>query len=83
MYTIHKTTYNITTTKEITNTLLKVKPNFYLLGKDFVYESTSKEDTEILFKQLKRLTKVTSVYFVDGNHKSKTNFTKKQHYHSK
>ena len=58
-------------------------PNFYLLGKDFVYESTSKEDTEILFKQLKRLTKVTSVYFVYGNHKSKTNFTKKQHYHSK
>ena len=83
MYTIHQTTYNITTTKEITNTLLKVKPNFYLLGKDFVDESTSKEDMEILFKQLKRLTKVAPVYFVYGNHKSKTKFTKKQHYHSK
>lgn len=33
-------------------------PNFYLLGKDFVYESTSKDDMEILFKQLGRLTKV-------------------------
>lgn len=32
--------------KEITNTLLKVKPNFYLLGKDFVDESTSKEDMQ-------------------------------------
>ena len=31
---------------------------------------------EILFKQLKRLTKVASVYFVYGNHKSKTKFTK-------
>ena len=101
MYTIHKTTYNIETTKninptkicfisdvhypnannperlkEITNTLLKVKPNFYLLGGDFVDESTSKDDMEILFKQLKRLTKVAPVYFVYGNHKSKTKFTK-------
>ena len=76
MYTIHKTTYNITTTKEITNTLLKVKPNFYLLGKDFVYESTSKEDMNVLFKQLGRLTKVAPIYFVYGNHKSKTKFTK-------
>lgn len=83
MYTIHQTTYNVTTTKEITNTLLKVKQNFYLLGRDFVDESTSKEDMEILFKQLKRLTKVAPVYFVYGNHKSKTKFTKKQHYHSK
>ena len=83
MYTIHKTSYNITTTKEITNTLLKVKPNFYLLGKDFVYESTSKEDMNVLFKQLGRLTKVAPIYFVYGNHKSKTKFTKKQHYHSK
>ena len=64
-------TYNITTTKEITNTLLKVKPNFYLLSKDFVDESTSKEDMEILFKQIGRLTKVSPVYFVYGNHKSK------------
>ena len=76
MYTIHKTSYNITTTKEITNTLLKVKPNFYLLGKDFVYESTSKVDMNVLFKQLGRLTKVAPIYFVYGNHKSKTKFTK-------
>lgn len=101
MYTIHKTTYNIETTKninptkicfisdvhypnannperlkEITNTLLKVKPNFYLLGGDFVDESTSKEDTEILFKQLKRLTKVAPVYFVYGNHENKTKFAR-------
>ena len=73
MYTIHKTTYNITTTKEITNTLMKVKPNFYLLGGDFVDESTSKEDMEILFKQLKRLTKVAPIY---GNHENKKKFTK-------
>lgn len=89
MYTIHKTTYNIETTKninptkicfisdvhypnannpqrlkEITNTLMKVKPDFYLLGGDFVDESTSKEDMEILFKQLGRLTKVAPVYYV-------------------
>ena len=51
-------------------------PNFYLLDKDFVDESTSKDDMEILFKQLKRLTKVAPVYFVYGNHKSKTKFTK-------
>lgn len=76
MYTIHKTSYNITTTKEITNTLLKVKPNFYLLGKDFVYESTSKEDMNVLFKQLGRLTKVAPAYFVYGNHENKTKFTK-------
>lgn len=52
------------------------KPNFYLLGKDFVDESASKDDMEILFKQLRRLTKVAPVYFVYGNHKSKTKFTK-------
>ena len=62
--------------KEITNTLLKIKPNFYLLGKDFVDESTSKEDMEILFKQLRRLTKVTPVYFVYGNHENKIKFTR-------
>lgn len=98
MYTIHKTTYNIKTTKninptkicfisdvhylnannpqrlkEITNTLMKVKHDFYLLGGDFVDESTSKDDTEILFKQLKRLTKVAPVY---GNHENKIKFTK-------
>ena len=61
MYTIHKTTYNITTT------------NFYLLGKDFVDESTSKDDMEILFKQLGRLTKVAPVY---GNHENKIKFTR-------
>lgn len=101
MYTIHKTTYNITTTKEInptkicfisdihypnannpqrlkkiTNTLMKVKPDFYLLGKDFVNESTSKYDMGILFKQLGRLTKVAPVYFVYGNHEDKTKFTR-------
>ena len=51
-------------------------PNFYLLGKDFVGESTSKEDMEILFKQLKRLTKVAPVYFVYGNHENKIKFTR-------
>lgn len=39
-------------------------------------ESTSKDDMEILFKQLGRITKVAPVYFVYGNHKSKTKFTK-------
>lgn len=73
---VNMSTYNITTTKEITNTLLKVKPNFYLLSKDFVDESASKEDMEILFKQIGRLTKVSPVYFVYGNHKSKTKFTR-------
>jgi len=62
--------------KEITNTLMKVKTDFYLLGGDFVDESTSKEDMEILFKQLRRLTKVAPVYFVYGNHESKTKFTR-------
>lgn len=101
MYTIHKTTYNIKTTKEInptkicfisdvhypnannpqrlkkiTNTLMKVKPDFYLLSKDFMNESTSKYDMGILFKQLGRLTKVAPVYFVYGNHEGKTKFTR-------
>ncbi len=58
-------------------------PNFYLLGKDFVDESTSKDDMEILFKQLKRLTKIAPAYFVYGNHENKIKFTKKQHYHFK
>ena len=31
---------------------------------------------KILFKQLKRLTKVASVYFVYGNHENKTNFSR-------
>lgn len=62
--------------KEITNTLLKVKPNFYLLGKDFVDESTSKEDMDVLFKQLGRLTKVAPVYFVYGNHENKIKFSR-------
>lgn len=39
-------------------------------------ESTSKDDMEILFKQLKRLTKVAPVYFVYGNHENKKKFTK-------
>ena len=62
--------------KEITNTLMKVKTDFYLLGGDFVDESTSKEDMEILFKQLRRLTKVAPVYFVYGNHENKIKFTR-------
>lgn len=103
MYTIHKTTYNIKTTKEInptkicfisdvhypnannpqrlkeiTNTLMKVKPDFYLLGGDFVDESTSKKDMEILFKQLGRLTKVAPVYYVYGNHENKIKFTRNE-----
>lgn len=40
----------------------KRKSNFHLLGKDFVDESTSKEDMEILFKQLERLTKVAPLF---------------------
>lgn len=51
-------------------------PNFYLLGKDFVYESTSKDDMEILFKQLGKLTKAAPVYFVYGNHENKIKFTR-------
>ena len=103
MYTIHKTTYNIETTKninptkicfisdvhypnannpqrlkEITNTLMKVKPDFYLLGGDFVDESTTEEDMNVLFKQLGRLTKVAPVYFVYGNHENKTTFSKQK-----
>lgn len=50
--------------------------NFYLLGKDFVYESTPKDDMEILFKQLKRLTKIAPIYFVYGNHENKIKFTR-------
>ena len=78
--------------KAITNTLMKVKPDFYLLGGDFVDESTSEEDMNVLFKQLGRLTQVAPVYFVYGNHENKIKFTrnkldqaitKKQHYHSK
>ena len=51
-------------------------PNFYLLGKDIVYESTSKDDMEILFKQLGRLTKIAPAYFVYGNHENKIKFTR-------
>ena len=36
-------------------------------------ESTSKDDMEILFKQLGRLTKVAPVY---GNHENKIKFTR-------
>lgn len=39
-------------------------------------ESTSKEDMEILFKQLKRLTKVAPVYYVYGNRENKTKFSR-------
>ena len=41
-------------------------------------ESTSKEDMEILFKQLGRLTKVAPVYFVYGNHENKIKFTRNE-----
>ncbi|WP_367400411.1 metallophosphoesterase [Holdemanella biformis] len=61
----------------------KRKSNFHLLGGNFVNESTSEEDMNVLFKQLGRLTKVAPVYFVYGNHENKIKFTKKQHYHSK
>lgn len=64
--------------KEIMNTLIKIKPDFYLLGGDFVDESTTEEDMETLFKQLGRLTKVAPVYFVYGNHENKTTFSKQK-----
>lgn len=56
----------------------KRKPNFHLLGGDFVDESTSKDDMEILFDQLGRLTKVAPVYFVYGNHENKIKFTRNE-----
>lgn len=62
--------------KAITNTLMKVKTDFYLLGGDFVDESTSEKDMNILFKQLGRLTKVAPVYFVYGNPENKIKFTR-------
>lgn len=62
--------------KAITNTLMKVKPDFYLLGGDFVDESTSTKDMNILFKQLRRLTKIAPVYFVYGNHENKIKFSR-------
>ena len=54
----------------------KRKPNFHLLDGDFVDESTSKDDMEILFDQLGRLTKVAPVYYVYGNHENKIKFTR-------
>ena len=39
-------------------------------------ESTSKDDMEILFTQLGRLTKVAPVYYVYGNHENKIKFTR-------
>ena len=62
-----------------TNPIINIqekKPNFYLLGEDFVDESTSKNDIEILFNQLGRLTKIAPAYFVYGNHENKIKFTK-------
>lgn len=64
--------------KEITNTLMKVKPDFYLLGGDFVDESTTLKDMNVLFKQLGRLTKVAPVYYVYGNHENKTTFSREK-----
>lgn len=64
--------------KEIMNTLIKVKPDFYLLGGDFVDESTTEEDMNVLFKQLGRLTKVAPVYYVYGNHENKTTFSREK-----
>lgn len=62
-----------------TNPIINIqekKPNFYLLGKDFVDESTSKDDMEILFNQLGRLAKIAPAYFVYGNHENKIKFTR-------
>lgn len=41
-------------------------------------ESTSKDDMEILFDQLGRLTKVSPVYFVYGNRENKIKFTRNE-----
>lgn len=41
-------------------------------------ESTSKDDMEILFDQLGRLTKVAPVYFVYGNRENKIKFTRNE-----
>ena len=68
-------TYTILFTNPIIN-IQEKKPNFYLLGEDFVDESTSKNDMEILFNQLGRLTKIAPVYFVYGNHENKIKFTR-------
>jgi len=62
-----------------TNPIINIqekKPNFYLLGKDFVDESISKDDMEILFNQLGRLAKIAPAYFVYGNHENKIKFTR-------
>lgn len=64
MYTIHQTTYNITNTKFL-STWQRLRGWI-----------TSKDDMEILFKQLGKLTKVAPVYFVYGNHENKIKFTK-------
>lgn len=64
-----------------TNPIINIqekKPNFYLLGKDFVDESTSKDDMEILFNQLGRLAKIAPAYFVYGNHENKIKFTRNE-----
>ena len=68
-------TYIILFTNPIIN-IQEKKPNFYLLGEDFVDESTSKNDMEILFNQLGRLTKIAPAYFVYGNHENKIKFTR-------
>lgn len=39
-------------------------------------DSTSKDDMEILFNQLGRLTKIAPAYFVYGNHENKIKFTR-------
>ena len=41
-------------------------------------ESTSKDDMEILFDQLGRLTKVAPVYFVYGNRENKIKFIRNE-----
>ena len=58
----------------ITSIIQKRKPIICIILSAII--STSKNDMEILFKQLKRLTKVAPVYFVYGNHENKTKFTK-------
>lgn len=63
--------------QQIINQLKKTKPDFYLLGGDFVDESTSTKDMKVLFNKLKQLTTVAPVYYVYGNHENKTKFSRK------
>ena len=64
--------------QQIINELKKTKPTFYLLGGDFVDESTSTKDMKVLFSKLKQLTTIAPVYYVYGNHENKTKFSRKE-----